>query len=73
MENDVDYDLIVIGGTAGGLSVAISSLRSGVERVRVIEPGDSVAFPELVPKHQVDVSYGEQIEGVDVDLSLIHI
>ena len=67
MENDVDYDLIVIGGTAGGLSVAISSLRSGVERVRVIEPGDSVAFPELVPKHQVDVSYGEQIEGVDVD------
>ena len=61
----VDYDLIVIGGAAGGLSTAISSLRSGLKRVRVIEPGAAVAFAELVPENQVEVGYGEQISSVD--------
>ncbi len=61
------YDLIVIGGTAGGLSVAISSLRSGLKRVRLIEPGDRVAFGELVPANQVDVAYGENLVGVELD------
>ncbi len=31
------YDLVVIGGSAGGLSVAISSLRSGLGLIRVVE------------------------------------
>ena len=61
----LDYDLIVIGGAAGGLSTAVSSLRSGLKRVRVIEPGTAVAFPELVPENQVEVGYGEQVLGVD--------
>ncbi len=30
------YDLVIVGGSAGGISVAISSLRSGLERVRII-------------------------------------
>ena len=33
---DLVYDLVVVGGTAGGLSVAISSQRSGVQSVRLI-------------------------------------
>ncbi len=64
-EHAAEYDLIVIGGNAGGLSVAISSLRSGLKRVRVIEPGSEVAFPELVPDNQVEVGYGEQLQSVD--------
>lgn len=62
---DDRYDLIIIGGTAGGLSVAISSLRSGVERVRLIAPGSHVAFDELVPVNQVDVAYGETLISVE--------
>ena len=64
-DENVDHDLIVIGGSAGGLSVAISSLRSGLPRVRLIEPGSAVAFPELVPENLVDVAYGEQVEEID--------
>lgn len=68
----LDYDLIVIGGNAGGLSVAISSLRSGIGRVRVMEPGSEVAFPELVPENQVEVGYGAKVESIDaVDGSII--
>ena len=63
----IDYDLIVIGGTAGGLSTAISSIRSGLKKVRVVEPGAAVAFPELVPENQVEVGYGEQLLGIDAE------
>lgn len=61
------YDLVIIGGTAGGLSVAISSGRSGIENVRIVEPGSTVAFPELVPENQLDIGYGEAVSSVDVD------
>lgn len=61
------YDLVILGGTAGGLSVAISSQRSGIDEVRIVEPGDSVAFPELVGENRLDIGYGEQPRSVDVD------
>ena len=61
------YDLVILGGTAGGLSVAISSQRSGIDDVRIVEPGDSVAFPELVGENRLDIGYGEQPRSVDVD------
>lgn len=61
------YDLVIIGGTAGGLSVAISSARSGIENVRIVESGNTVAFPELVPENQLDIGYGENVSSVDVD------
>ena len=73
------YDLVILGGTAGGLSVAISSRRSGIEKVRVVEPGDQVAFPELVPENRLDIGYGEnpvsivladpEVDGTDADLA----
>ena len=31
------YDLVIVGGTAGGLSVAVSSLRSGLPLIRILE------------------------------------
>lgn len=61
------YDLVIMGGNAGGLSVAISSGRSGIERVRIVEPGGAVAFPELVPENKLDVGYGEHITKIDLD------
>jgi len=66
-DEGTDYDLIVIGGNAGGLSVAISSLRSGLARVRVVEPGSAVAFPELVPENKIEVGYGEQLVSIDTN------
>ena len=60
------YDLVIIGGNSGGLSVAISSLRSGIERVRVIEPTHEVAFPELVAENELDIGWGETVVSVDV-------
>lgn len=68
-----DHDLIIIGGTAGGLSVAISSLRSGLERVRIIESGRQVGFPELVPENQLDVSYGETVSAIEIDDELVRV
>ena len=59
------YDLVIVGGTAGGLSVAISSRRSGIDQVRVVEAGDTVAFPELVGENQLDIGYGERLLAID--------
>lgn len=60
------YDLVILGGTAGGLSVAVSSLRSGLGLVRVVEPSNSVAFPELATENQLDVGYGEEPVSIEV-------
>lgn len=59
------YDLVIVGGTAGGLSVAVSSRRSGLERIRIVEAGRAVMFPELVGEEQLDVGYGEEIVSID--------
>lgn len=59
-----DYDLVVIGGMAAGLSLAISSQRSGL-RVRVVEPGLSVAYPDLVGREALDVGYDEPVETIE--------
>ena len=60
-------DLVVIGGNAGGLSAAVEVRRRGLERVRVLEPGTSVAFPELPGRHGLDVGYGETVRSIDAD------
>lgn len=60
------YDLVIIGGNAGGLSVAVSSQRSGLARVRIVEPSSAVVFPELVGEHQLDVGYGETVKSIEL-------
>lgn len=62
-----DYDLVVVGGSAGGLSVAISSLRSGLPLVRVLEEEHAVTFPELVGENELDVGYGEFVTSIDAE------
>ncbi|MCB1257069.1 MAG: hypothetical protein KDB26_08190 [Microthrixaceae bacterium] len=63
------YDLVIFGGNAAGLSLAISSQRSGLKRIRIIEPGSSVAFPELVGEERLDVGFGETLKSVERDQS----
>ena len=66
------YDLVIIGGSAGGLSTAISSLRSGLQRVRVIESTSRVSLPDLIGPNQLDVGFGETVTSVEThDANLV--
>ena len=58
------YDLVIVGGTAGAVSVAISSKRSGIDKVRILEPSGAVVFADLVAENQLDVGYGETLESI---------
>ncbi len=51
------YDLIVVGGTLAGLSLAVKAREAGLARVLVIEPDESVAAPEVVGQHALTVEY----------------
>ncbi len=59
------YNLVIVGGTAAAVSVAISSQRSGLGLVRIVESGSQVAFPQLVGDEQLDVGYGESVSRID--------
>ena len=60
------YDLVVIGGSAAGLSMATSLPQSGVDRIRIVEKDSEVVFPELVAEHHLDVGFGERLLSIDV-------
>ena len=59
------YDLVVIGGTAAGLSVAIQAQSAGLGLVRIVVDETEVAFPELVAERSLDVGYGEPVRSID--------
>ncbi len=61
------HDLIVIGATAGGLSVAEAARRAGVERVHLIERGQTVLMPDVISENELSVTFGEIVSSVDVD------
>jgi ferredoxin--NADP+ reductase len=60
------YDLVIVGGNAAGLSVAVALQQAGLKRVRVLEAGTAIAFPELVGLEQLDIGYGEPAITIDV-------
>lgn len=63
--SDAAYDLVVVGGNSGGLSVAIGAQSGGLGRVRILEPSSAVAYTELIGEHQLDVGFGETVEEID--------
>jgi len=63
--SDAAYDLVVVGGNSGGLSVAIAAQGGGLGRVRILEPSSAVAYTELIGEHQLDVGFGETVESID--------
>lgn len=63
---DAVYDLVVIGGNAGGLSVAMAMQQAGLRRVRIVEETSAVGFAELVGEHQLDVGFGEVVRSIDL-------
>ena len=66
-EDTTTHDLIVIGATAGGLSVAEAAHRAGVERVHILERGESVLMPEVIGRNDLAIGYGEKVSLVDID------
>ena len=64
-----DYDLVIVGANAAGLSLAISSKRLGLTRVRIIERSSNVVFPVLVGEHQLDIGFGESPNSIELDES----
>src|SRR3990170_7896137 len=64
--SDAAYDLVVVGGNSGGLSVAIGAQTGGLGRVRILEPSSAVAYTELIGEHQLDVGVGETVESIDL-------
>ena len=64
--SDAAYDLVVVGGSSGGLSVAIATQGGGLSRVRILEPTSAVAYTDLIGEHQLDVGFGETVEEIDV-------
>lgn len=56
------YDLVVIGGTAGGFSAA----NAGLGRVKILEPGPTVPFGAMVGPQAIDISFRESVTGVDL-------
>lgn len=68
MQEDVSvHDLIVIGATAGGLSVAEQAHQAGVQRVHILERGDSVLMPEVISRNDLAIGYGEMVNLIDID------
>jgi len=65
LDFDILYDIVIVGGSAGGMSVAVASRRSGLQRVRVLEASNRVVFSDLIGEAQVDVGYGEELVSID--------
>jgi ferredoxin/flavodoxin---NADP+ reductase len=60
------YDLVIVGGNAAGVSMAVAAQRAGLRRVRIVADGSAVAFSELVGENQLDVGYGESVQSIDL-------
>lgn len=57
-------DLVVIGGTLAGLSVAIEAREAGVDRVVIVEPTEAVAAPEVIGQHGLTVHFQSPVARV---------
>jgi ferredoxin--NADP+ reductase len=57
-------DLVVVGGTLAGLSLAIQAREAGVERVLLLEPGEDVAAPEVIGQHTLSLEFHTPVSRI---------
>lgn len=62
--DQLQADLVVVGGTLAGLSLAIQAREAGVERVLLLEPGEEVAAPELIGQHTLSVEFHAPVSRI---------
>ena len=60
-------DLIILGGSAQGLSTAILAQSSGIASVKVLETTQAVAYPDLVGKSKLEVAYVDPISSITIE------
>lgn len=61
------HDLVIIGTTAGAISVAESARQAGVNNVLIIERGSSMLFPEVVARNGLAIDFGVTILSIDIE------
>lgn len=61
---DLIHDLIVVGGTPAGLTLAADARKAGLEDLLVIESGDAVAPPDAPGRYRLEVRFGEPVERI---------
>jgi ferredoxin--NADP+ reductase len=59
------WNIIVIGGSPAGLSIAYEAKRAGLDRVLVLEPGDRVTPAAIVGRSGLDVRFQSPVTGID--------
>ena len=64
---------MIVGGTAGGISVAVSSLRLSLGLVRVLDARNAVSFPDLAADNQLDIGYGETVSAISAEGDLLRV
>lgn len=57
-------DLLVIGSSLAGVSLAIQAKEAGLDRVLVIEPGDQVGAAEVIAQHAITVEFLAPVRGL---------
>ena len=58
------HDLIVVGGTPAGMSLAAEARRAGLADVLVIEPGEAVAPADAPGRYRLEVRFGEPVTAI---------
>ena len=61
---ELQVDLVVVGGTLAGLSLAIQAREAGVEQVLILEPGEEVAAPEVIGHHTLSVEFHAPVSRI---------
>ncbi len=62
--DQLQVDLVVVGGTLAGLSLAIQAREAGVGRVLLLEPGEEVAAPEVIGHHTLTVEFHAPVSRI---------
>lgn len=70
---DEIYELVVIGGSAQGLSTAMIAQRIGATPVKILEETSVVAYPELVGIEKLDIAFGVEISSITLDGDILEI